>query len=195
MYDFYFGERSEIQLDEEKFLISIKRMLPKWMNSIPDSEFLALHRLLNQEAKSRLMIVETGVGASTILFAYHAMKSSGKLFSWDTNAEKASQIRTVCVETISNYLSKDINAHWCFVNSMSTSEFSGLIVLGELGVNVDFFFHDSEHTLDTIVSEIREIAPRMNDGSIICLDDANYNFIKSSLLEFCKSNCKFSFGY
>lgn len=176
MYDFYFGENSHIEQNEETFLISIKRMLPKWMNSIPDSEFLALHRLIKKYCQEGTVLVETGVGASTILFAYHAMKKSGKIFSWDTNAEKASQIRTVCVETISNYLKKDIDLHWSFVNSISTSEHTGLKILDELKTPVDFFFHDSHHVLDTIAAEIDAIAPAMTRGGIICMDDANYNF-------------------
>lgn len=176
MYDFYFGEKSTIQQDEEIFLLSIKRMLPKWMNSIPDSEFLALHRLINQHCSYGAVLVETGVGASSILFVYHAMKHSGRLFSWDTNAEKASQLRTVCTETIANYFDKNVNEYWTFVNSLSTSKYTGLDTLEELNIKIDLFFHDSEHVLDTIAAEICSVAPSMKRNGIICMDDANYNF-------------------
>ena len=91
MYDFYLGNKSQIHEDEELFLISIKRMLPKWMNSIPDSEFIALHRLASKVQKPEAVFVETGTGASSIVLLFHAMKNEGFLYSWDTNSEKASQ--------------------------------------------------------------------------------------------------------
>ena len=59
MYDFYFGENSHVEQNEETFLISIKRMLPKWMISIPDSEFLTLHRLIKKYCPERTVLVET----------------------------------------------------------------------------------------------------------------------------------------
>ena len=47
MYDFYFGTRGEIDSDPKKFLLTIKRMLPRWCNSIPDSEYLALYDVIS----------------------------------------------------------------------------------------------------------------------------------------------------
>ena len=47
MYDFYFGSKEQIKEREDKFLLSIKRMMPRWVNSLPDSEFLALASILN----------------------------------------------------------------------------------------------------------------------------------------------------
>ena len=70
MYDFYFGTNKQIAKDEQKFLISIKRMMPRWVNSLPDSEFLALAEILDEKGKSldpnqKLILVETVAGAST----------------------------------------------------------------------------------------------------------------------------------
>ncbi len=45
MYDFWFGSRDEICANEERYLLFVKRMLPRWSNSIPDSEYLAIHLL------------------------------------------------------------------------------------------------------------------------------------------------------
>lgn len=177
MYDFYLGDNNSIENNEESFLLSIKRMLPKWMNSIPDSEFLALHRVINTlKERKNVSFAETGVGASTIVLLYEAIKRDGILYSWDTNSEKASQIRSICVETISKYLKADINKHWIFVNYNSTSEHSGLNALRELDVTLDLFFHDSEHTLDVVLKEIKTVSKLMESESIICMDDANYNF-------------------
>lgn len=175
MYDFYFGDRNQIAEDEEKFLISVKRMLPKWVNSIPDSEFLALKRLANS-SRHRPVFVETGLGASTLALLFCAIKTGGVLYSWDTNAEKASQIRTACVETICRYFECDINKHWKVVNALSTSPGAGLGILKELRESVDLFFHDSEHVLKVVLEELDLVSAVMCRPGIICMDDANYSF-------------------
>ena len=76
MYDFYFGEKEEIFRDEIKYLTSIKRMMPRWCNSIPDSEMAALYNdLANSNITSpenKGVIVETGCCASTVVLAYFA---------------------------------------------------------------------------------------------------------------------------
>ena len=48
MYDFHFGSKKEIQDNQEEFLIFVKRLLPRWINGIPDSECIAIYRSLNQ---------------------------------------------------------------------------------------------------------------------------------------------------
>ena len=101
MYDFYFGSKQEIAKDEIKFLISIKRMMPRWVNSLPDFEFISIAKLLDKQGKvakkegRKFVAVETGVGASSLAFIFYAMKYKGCSFSWDLNAEKGSLIRTI----------------------------------------------------------------------------------------------------
>ena len=48
MYDFYFGKKEDIDNDPRKYLLTIKRMLPRWCNSIPDSEFVALYDAVSE---------------------------------------------------------------------------------------------------------------------------------------------------
>ena len=67
MYDFYFGSQKDINNDEEKYLLSIKRMMPKWMNSIPDTEFIAINEVSKKVEKENPVFVETGLGASSII--------------------------------------------------------------------------------------------------------------------------------
>ncbi len=183
MYDFYFGEPDGIAKDEVKFLISIKRMLPKWCNSIPDSEFIAICKLLEEAsaraaaAERQLVIVETGVGASTIALAYWALKSDGVAYSWDFNGEKGSLIRTVCTETLCNVIPRNINDHWKLVAYNSLSPYLGLPVLGDLTDHVDFFFHDSQHVLETVLGEMSAVQSLLLDGSLVTMDDANYDFL------------------
>src|SRR6266568_2094986 len=117
MYDFYFGSREEIARDEIKFLIAIKRMMPRWVNSVPDTEFIALAKLLDEQGASvppggKLVVIETGAGASSLASAFYAMKYDGLAMTWDYNAEKGSLIRTVCTETMGNYFRKRIDENW-----------------------------------------------------------------------------------
>lgn len=176
MYDFYFGTKKEIKQDFAKYLLSIKRMLPKWMNSIPDSEFLALGNILKKIKNKKTVFIETGSGASTIILLFYAMKNNGKLYTWEINQEKTSMIRSICNETIARYHNKNINNHWISVNYISISKFGGLDVLKELNEKIDLFFHDSEHILDVLIKELEIIKSQMKRNSFICVDDANYNF-------------------
>ena len=51
-------------------------MMPKWMNSIPDSEFLALGDIANKIKSKKSVFVETGCGASTLILLFYAMKNN-----------------------------------------------------------------------------------------------------------------------
>jgi hypothetical protein len=183
VFDFYFGEPADIARDEIKFLVSVKRMLPKWCNSIPDAEFIALCKLLEDAAARAqrdgrtLVLAETGAGASTIAFAYYALKSGGKAFSWDFNGEKGSLIRTVCTETLCNVVRRNINDHWHLVAYSSLSPHLGLPILGDLVDHVDVFYHDSQHVLETVLAEMVAVQPHLVDGAVVAMDDASYDFV------------------
>ena len=57
MYDFYFTDKKKIKRDPEKFLILVKRLLPRWANGIPDSECIAIYKLLvNLQKKNKKKI-------------------------------------------------------------------------------------------------------------------------------------------
>jgi hypothetical protein len=178
MYDFYFGTSQEIEKNKADWLTFIKRMLPRWCNSIPDSEFITIHNILSTECNDEnLTIVETGCGASTIVLLNHAIENDGVLYSWDMNSLKASHIRSVCMETLGqHYSDKNLWNHWKFVGYNSCCPFAGLDMLKELNCEVDFCFLDSEHTLKTLSSEINSIAAVLKDGAIVSIDDANYAY-------------------
>ncbi len=42
MFDFYLGDSDQIKADERSFLVSVKQLLPKAINFLPDSEYLAI---------------------------------------------------------------------------------------------------------------------------------------------------------
>lgn len=177
MYDFYFGTEDEIRQDEPKFLLTIKRMLPRWCNSIPDSEFLAILDVLEKYGpKEKPILVETGTGASTIVLLHYAMKYNGLLLSWDFVAPKGAYLRGVCTDTLLQYHKCHLSDHWKFVAYSSLSPHLGLPILPELVDQVDMCFLDSEHTLDTVLSELKALTPMFVDGSIVAIDDANYTY-------------------
>src|ERR1041385_1566652 len=184
MYDFYLGSREEIAKNEIKYLIAIKRMMPRWVNSVPDTEFIALAKLLDEQgasAKGKLVVAETGAGASSLVCAFYAMKYDGLAMSWDYNGEKGSLIRTVCTETMGNYFGKRIDDHWKLVAHDSLSPYLGLPVLKDLVDHVDLFFHDSEHVWQTVHAELQAINPLLRDGAVVALDDANQDFLHTNI--------------
>ncbi len=182
MYDFYFGSREKIESDQERYLLFIKRMLPRWTNSIPDSEYLALHHLLaaaDFEGR-RPVFVETGVGASSIPLLHHAFKNEGVLYSWDMNGLKGAYLRGVMTDTLAAHHEKALTRHWKFIAYNSHSAGAGLPILGELGVQVDFCFLDSEHTRDVLLGEVERLQPFLRDGAVVAIDDANYDYVHTN---------------
>lgn len=177
MYDFILASPEEIAADPRHYLVSIKRMLPRWANSLPDSEFHALIDLVTLQDRDEPVFVETGVGASTLLFLHYAMARNGRVFSWDMNGSKASFIRSVAAETLEPYHGRPISDHWTFVSSMSLAPHTGLATVCEMTDRIDFSMHDSDHTWETITGEIDSIIPALVDGSIVCVDDANQIYI------------------
>lgn len=186
MYDFYLGSDEDIARDEAKFLVAVKRMMPRWINSIPDTEYLALAHLVDQQGAtkspgSKLVVVETGAGASSLVCAFYAMKYNGVAYSWDHNGEKGSLIRTVCTETMGSYFHKQVSDYWKLVAYDSLSPHLGLRILPDLVDHVDLFFHDSEHVWRTVVGELEAVDPLLRDGAVVALDDANQDFLHTNM--------------
>ena len=178
MFDFYFGNKQAISEKEEDYLIFIKRMLPRWCNSIPDSEFIAVHRLLltTDTTKQHQTLVETGIGASTIVLLNHAIKNKTLLCSWDINGNKGAYLRSVVNDTLCRHYGVNLWDHWKFIPYNSLSNELGIPILHELGLGVNFCFLDSEHTLNVLLGEIELLNPFLSEDSIVAIDDANYNY-------------------
>ncbi|MDD1664079.1 MAG: hypothetical protein LUQ32_01880 [Methanomicrobiales archaeon] len=179
MFDFYFGTREEIERDPALYLITIKRMLPRWCNSIPDSEYLALHDLLaSSDLPERPVFMETGSGASSIVLAYWALKTGGELFTWDIDGAKLAFLRSVLNDTLMrHFTNKNLFSHWRYTAFSSTSDHAGILILSELGKEVSLCFFDSEHTLDTLMREVKGACDVIGDGGIVAIDDGNYAYI------------------
>jgi hypothetical protein len=182
MFNYHYGSRQEVEEKEVQILLSMKRMLPRWLNGLPDSVFIAIYELLNElgtsalSEKKKIVLVETGVGVSTLAAVYCALKYDGIVYSWDPNGEKGSQIGSFLNETVCPVFSRFLGDHWKHIAWESTSPDIGLAVLSELTDHVDYFLHDSDHVWQTIEQELDMISPLLTDGSIVAVDDAQYNY-------------------
>lgn len=174
MYDFFLGDKETIAQNEFEFLVSIKRMLPRYLNSLPDPSFRFIHNTVEKYVKvDKPVFVETGIGSSTILLLHHAMKTGGRLISWDMSSMKASALHQVFSETICKYHGKAVSEYWTIVPTDTTSKYTGTSILPELTNKVDFSIHDSNHTWETISHEVLSVLKLMSEGSVVCVDDAN----------------------
>ena len=177
MYDFYFTDRKNIKNDPEKFLIFVKRLMPRWVNGIPDSECIAIFKLLEKlrkKSKKKLNLLETGCGASTIAMYLHCSIYGGQVFSWDTNPSKGSYLRSIILESIDKVLGTNVNKIWTFISYDSTDKHVGLEVLKELNIKADFCFFDSLHTLNHLLEEIKCFEKVSSKKFMLALDDAYY---------------------
>ncbi len=184
MYDFYFGTRKEIEEDPKNWLLTIKRMLPRWPNGIPDTEYIALYDLLiDLESKGTyrkdedMVLVETGSGASTIILLYFALKWDTELYTWDISSNKLAYLRGLLTDTLfKHYSDKNIFNHWKYVPYDSKSEYVGINVLAELNKKVCGSFFDSDHTWANLKAEIEIICPILVNGGLVSIDDGNYKY-------------------
>ena len=72
MFDFIYSNIRNILKNPEKFIIFVKKLLPKYANSLPDSAAIAIFREIKKLKGANNLIIETGVGSSTIvLFVAH----------------------------------------------------------------------------------------------------------------------------
>ena len=186
MFDFLLGSKESINDDPWRWLLAIKRMLPRWINGVPDSEFRALYDLLMQLEADGLqpkddstVLVETGCGASTIMLLYFALRWNTKHYTWDISSNKLAELRAILTDTLFRHFSdRNIYRHWVYAAFSSTSEHAGLTTLSELNKSVCACFLDSEHTWATLGSELTRLQPLFIDGAVVAIDDGNYNYMR-----------------
>jgi len=175
MYDFYFGTKESIIESPEDYIIFVKRMLPRWLNGIPDSECLAIWDAIHQNKSDKPgLLVETGSGASTICLVLYAALHGAKAFSWDINGSRGAALRGILNDTIGRSFHINLWDHWTFVSAGSTDPHMGMGIIEELKHKINFVFLDSLHTADHLIAELELILPAVNQGSVIAIDDASY---------------------
>tara|TARA_Y100000589_G_scaffold115630_2_gene109639 strand:+ start:1852 stop:2694 length:843 start_codon:yes stop_codon:yes gene_type:complete len=183
MYNFNFSSREYISLDDKiNLLLSIKSLLPRYLNSIPDFEFICISNLLYERGKkviesgNKPVFVETGCGASTIAFCFFAIQFNGIAYTWDSNVLKISEIRKVLNESLGVNYGLNIDDSWKPVQHLSNSKTVGINILKELNKKIDLFMHDSEHTHSTLLSELKLVLENSNNIFDCLIDDSHYKF-------------------
>ena len=174
MYNYIYGTKKQILKNPIDFLIFIKRLLPKYVNSLPDSTIPTFFEQIKKLKGNSNSLVETGVGSSTIILFFLAYKFNKKLYSFDYNIDKISLIRKIIIEAICIPLNLNINDYWLPIPSDSQSEFTGINCLSEFDDKFDFGFFDSGHSLKILLGEISAFHKIANKNFIIGIDDGNH---------------------
>ena len=81
MFDYIYDNKKNILNNPEKFIIFVKRLLPKYLNSLPDSAVISIFREIKKLKGVNNLIIETGVGASTIVLFVASYIYKKKLFT------------------------------------------------------------------------------------------------------------------
>ncbi|SVC12364.1 uncharacterized protein METZ01_LOCUS265218, partial [marine metagenome] len=174
MYDFHYGSKDQIRQNPEEFLIFVKRLLPRWINGIPDSECVAIYRTLVSMNKKDSTLIETGCGASTLAMFLYAVLNDAHIFSWDTNGSRGSFLRSVISEAICRPLEVDLYRYWSFIGFNSTDPHVGITMIKEIDLSADFGFFDSWHTLDQLSGEVECFIKIASQNFYLAIDDAYY---------------------
>ena len=172
MFDFTFGTKKEILNNPKEFIIFVKRLLPRYMNGIPDSQCESLWDILQKNCKKKNpTIIETGVGASTIPFFLFAVITKGKFFSWDVDGGKISSIRQVISEAICKPLDIDVYKYWEAIKIDSTDTNAGIPILKDLKKSFFCFFRYMAH-LSTFKGRNRRVEKVSDKKFILAIDGA-----------------------
>ena len=177
MYDYTFEESQNPKKNPEEFLISVKRLLPRWANGIADSECIAIFRilkLLKHKKKKKLILLETGCGASTLALFLHCALYGGTMYSWDINGSRGSFVKSVISESVGKVLGVDVNKIWNFIACNSLDPNAGVRVIKELNKKADFGFFDSWHTLNHVMLELKAFEIVASSKFVVAFDDAYY---------------------
>lgn len=175
MFDYIYSSKKNILRNPEKFILFVKKLLPKYANSLPDSVAITLFREVKNLPKNKNnIIIETGVGASTIALFISAFIFKKKLFTFDINPDKISLIRQVINDAICRPLKINIFDYWTYVPNNSLDKFTGIPALGELRIKAQFAFFDSLHTVDHLKKEVLEFSKISTNSFVIGIDDGNH---------------------
>ncbi len=168
------------KINANKLLIEIKKLLPKYLNCIPDNSALSILEVVKKTKKNNFML-ETGVGVSTIALFLGSYLKKKFFYSFDLNQDKISIIKQIINETICERLKINISDYWVAIPSDSLCPYSGILALKELNKKFDFGFFDSSHTLNHLNNELDHFIPLTTNNFFIGIDDAHMNYKKVNL--------------
>ena len=186
MFDFIYDRKKNILKNPEKFIIFVKRLLPKYANSLPDSAAISIFREIKKLKGPNNLIIETGVGASTIVLFLASYIYKKKLFTFDINPDKISLMRQVINDAICRPLKINIFDYWTYVPSNSLNKYTGIPALKEFKRKPQFAFFDSYHSLEHLKKEVSEFIKIASKEFILGIDDGH--LINSKFFPFGYTN-------
>ncbi len=187
MFDFVYSDKKNIIKNPEKFILFVKKLLPKYANSLPDSAAITLFREIKKLKKNKNnIIIETGVGASTIVMFIAAYIFKKKFYTYDINPDKMSLIRQVINDAVCKPLKINVYDFWTYVPGNSLDKYTGIPALKELKNKPQFGFFDSFHTTEHLKKEVSEFMKISTNEFVIGIDDGNHT--NSKLFPFGYTN-------
>ncbi len=174
MFDYIYNNKKNILKNPEKFIIFVKRLLPKYANSLPDSAAISIFREIKKLKGANNLIVETGVGSSTIVLFMASYIYKKKLFTFDINPDKISLIRQVINDAICRPLKANIFDYWIYVPSNSLDKYTGISSLKEFKKKPQFAFLDSSHSLEHLKKEVMAFTKIATEEFVLGIDDGNH---------------------
>ena len=186
MFDYIYNTKRNILKNPEKFIIFVKRLLPKYANSLPDSAAISIFREIKKLKGANNLIIETGVGSSTIVLFVASYIYKKKLFTFDINPDKISLIRQVINDAVCRPLKANIFDYWTYVPSNSLDKYTGISALKEFKKKPQFAFLDSSHSLEHLKKEVIEFTKIASKEFILGIDDGNH--MNSKLFPFGYTN-------
>jgi hypothetical protein len=179
MYNYYLIKDPK-NINVKKLLLDIKKLLPKYLNSIPNYSALMILDIVSRTNKNNHML-ETGVGVSTIALFLGAYLKKKKFYSFDYSQEKISLIKQIINETICDRLKINISDYWTAIPSDSLCSYTGIQSLNELNKNFDFCFLDSNHTLTHLNKELDHFLTLTGNKFYVGIDDAHMKYRKVNI--------------
>lgn len=166
--------------DSHQLLIDIKKLLPKYLNSIPNNSAISILETVKKCNKKNYML-ETGVGASTIAIFIGSYLMNKKFYSFDYNPDKISVIKQIINETICDKLKIRISDYWIAIPAESLCPYAGISSLRELKKKFDFCFLDSSHNLEHLRKELNLFLKLTAKQFYVGIDDAHMNYKKINI--------------
>lgn len=158
----------------------IERCATLWGPSAVNRELYTMVRLLRPQR-----VVETGVASgisSSVILEALSRNGSGRLWSIDLpnylesgylNADsKREAVRVPAGRAPGWLVPERLRSRWTLSLGSSRALLAGL--LSELGA-IDLFFHDSEHSNETMTFEFHTAWPRLRVGGLLYADDVIWN--------------------
>lgn len=144
-------------------------------NALDISEGKILYTLLRIVKPE--VVVETGVGkgfSSTFILEALEDNQRGHLYSIDIGIDI-----DLGGSTIGDLIPIRLRHRWSFIEGLSSKRLKPLLARLD---QVDFFFHDSEHSYKNMIYELRTVYPTLKDEGILLSHNANLN---DAFLNFC----------